>query len=340
MTDKFYDEETRTIYKARLDYAKNKNNVEYWNSIKKFQKNKKWICYDKSLELIKKSYADSREIILFGCGNDGFASKETLEMFGVEVSFFCDNNRELQGGSKYGVKVISPKELSENHGDAIVLVTTSNHGDVIEKQLLDLNIPKNNVIRLKYGKLIAGCPEQYFDVFESDENEVFIDAGAFDGLTTLQFIKWAKSYRAAYVMEPYRSAHKYIEKNLKKKKNIYVVNKAAWKDSSTILFGGNERGASIGGGDEVIQAIKIDDMVGDNEITFIKMDIEGSEYEALIGSERTIQKNKPKLAICVYHKLEDTEKFVHFLEQLVPEYKFALRHYSTCMWETVLYAWV
>ena len=75
-------------------------------------------------------------------------------------------------------------------------------------------------------------------------------------------------------------------------------------------------------------------------MTFIKMDIEGSELEALKGASTTISANKPKLAICVYHKIEDFWEIPIYINKLAPEYKFYVGHHTvslTCP-ETVLYA--
>ncbi len=68
------------------------------------------------------------------------------------------------------------------------------------------------------------------------------------------------------------------------------------------------------------------------------MDVEGAELKSLIGAKNTIIKNKPRLAICVYHKPEDICEIPEYILSLVPEYKFYLRHYSSINWETVLYA--
>lgn len=70
----------------------------------------------------------------------------------------------------------------------------------------------------------------------------------------------------------------------------------------------------------------------------IKMDIEGVEAEALSGAQETIKRDRPVLAICVYHKREDLITIPKIIRQLCSEYKFYLRAYSKHSTEIVLYA--
>lgn len=78
-------------------------------------------------------------------------------------------------------------------------------------------------------------------------------------------------------------------------------------------------------------------MLQGKPVTFIKLDIEGAEMDALIGARMSIKKWKPRLAVCVYHRREDLVEIPLYIHGLVPEYKMYLRHYSTCRAETVLY---
>mgnify|MGYP002517000463 FL=1 len=81
-------------------------------------------------------------------------------------------------------------------------------------------------------------------------------------------------------------------------------------------------------------------MVGDDKVTFIKMDIEGAEMEALEGAKRTIKKNRPKLAISIYHKEDDLWEIPYYVLSRYPWSKIYMRHYSLTTNETVLYATV
>ena len=96
-----------------------------------------------------------------------------------------------------------------------------------------------------------------------------------------------------------------------------------------------------GGTPTTIKTKAIDDLVkeeGLERVDFIKMDIEGSELAALKGAKNTIQKYKPNLAICIYHKIEDFYTIPKYIKEIAPEYKLYVKHHTDMEWETVLYA--
>jgi hypothetical protein len=86
-----------------------------------------------------------------------------------------------------------------------------------------------------------------------------------------------------------------------------------------------------------VQLDSLDNMIG--EASFIKFDIEGCEYEALLGSRRIIEKYKPKLAISVYHKLSDLWTIPFLIKEYGEGYNIYFRHYGKSMHtETICYA--
>lgn len=89
------------------------------------------------------------------------------------------------------------------------------------------------------------------------------------------------------------------------------------------------------------KTIAIDDLISKNSILkvdFIKMDIEGAELSALKGAENVIRKFKPKLAISIYHSLEDFYDLPKWILDLDLGYELYLGHYTIHSEETVLFA--
>jgi FkbM family methyltransferase len=58
---------------------------------------------------------------------------------------------------------------------------------------------------------------------------------------------------------------------------------------------------------------------------YIKMDVEGSELEALKGAENLIKTNRPFLAICLYHRKNDLMQIPLYIKSIVDNYHFYLR---------------
>ena len=188
---------------------------------------------------------------------------------------------------------------------------------------------------------------QYFpgdDIFSKNDSEVFVDAGGYNGDTSVKFFEWVDSkYKNIYIMEPdpllFEVSKEYIK--LKSIKDVCFVNKGAYSKKTIISFcSDSDSGSSriADGGNYKIETITIDEMLAGDYATYIKMDIEGAEYEALLGCDRTIDKFRPKLAISIYHKEKDLWKIPYYLMKKYPYYKFYIRHYTDITTETILYA--
>lgn len=333
------DEESRIIYDARINYIDDEDYSEFWQRIRKG--NSKWHPMEEDIvNKIRTAYRNELEIILYGCGKDGYFTKESLDYLGIRVSYFCDSNAKEK--EKYNIPVISPTDLIEKHFQALVIISTETYTDEIFRFLVENHFSREHIITPMWGKVLLVPGEQYFDFFVPSEREFFIDAGAYDGQTTIQFSKWCgDSYSGAILFEPFEETKALIEKNVSKLENIKVYYYAAWDRKEDLFLGGNQsRTTSISDSGRKISGISIDEVVENAEVTFIKMDVEGSECKALLGAKNTIVKFKPRLAICVYHKPNDVIEIPKLLSSFVPEYRFAFRHYTSCMSETVLYAWV
>ncbi|MDR1741759.1 MAG: FkbM family methyltransferase [Synergistaceae bacterium] len=87
-----------------------------------------------------------------------------------------------------------------------------------------------------------------------------------------------------------------------------------------------------------MQADSIDNLLGDEPVSFIKVDIEGAELKALHGAARTIVSKRPKLAVCAYHRAEDLITIPQYIRTLLPDARFYFRSHMFAANEPVLYA--
>ena len=132
-----------------------------------------------------------------------------------------------------------------------------------------------------------------------------------------------------------------LKKNYGKDRRITFVESGLWKETLELYF--YDRGSSSYLTDKehsnsVVKVSAVDDVMECRDATFIKMDTEGAEMDALEGAVKTIKRNKPKLTICIYHSDEDMLRIAEWIHELVPEYKLYVRHHTKRDHETVLYA--
>jgi len=186
--------------------------------------------------------------------------------------------------------------------------------------------------------------KQYFPSFmKLDKDEIFVDCGAFDGDTALVYnqlmFELFGEGGKIYAFECDKSNVEKLIKNTSHLKNIEVIEKGCWSEKKTLFFSNEGTSGSLisDEGQFHIDVDSIDNVVQDR-VSFIKMDIEGAELEALKGAKNTIQKYKPKLAISVYHKQEDLITIPQYILQINDSYRLYLRHYGETSDETVLYA--
>lgn len=206
------------------------------------------------------------------------------------------------------------------------------------------------VLRIPYRHNEYSLNDQYFvkGVVSVSDNEVFVDCGAYLGDTTINFIDYAKRsnrvYKKIVAFEPSKSNYEQLLKNISKERDVITFNKgvsdhegivgftAAKKSNSGRIIGDKTNAATF------VSVVSIDDVQECSDATFIKMDIEGSELSALKGAKKTIIRNQPKLAICIYHSDADMIEIIEYIHEINPNYKLYVRQHSDNVIETVLYA--
>lgn len=185
---------------------------------------------------------------------------------------------------------------------------------------------------------------QYFDkdlIYYSSDN-IFLDCGSYIGDTIEYYKKWSQNiFSKVYAIEADIENFRILDEKFKSDKRVYPLNIGVWDKLCDISFDnlGSGSGYISEAGKAVIHADKIDSIVGNDRIDFIKMDIEGAEYNALIGARDTIKRVHPRLMISAYHKQDDFIRIPLLIKSLCPDYKIYFRHYrKMSVQETVCYA--
>jgi FkbM family methyltransferase len=188
----------------------------------------------------------------------------------------------------------------------------------------------------------------FSEFFPLKNHEVFANVGALVGDCAIEFVKACKQkgyqYKDIINFEPDPDNFKKLSENMNHIANVKCLPYGLWSSRDRLRFS-NPNQSDVGtpgwldkNGSLEVEVDSLDHLLPDTEITFIKMDVEGAEIEALRGAANTIRKNTPKLAISVYHNRDDIFEIPLFIHQLHPGYRFYLRHHSTTFSETVLFA--
>jgi len=199
-----------------------------------------------------------------------------------------------------------------------------------------------------YGSRLRG---QYFDFIDYRHVRTIIEGGVADGGDTVKFLKAAPPGCRIYGFEPNIADYDcgiYCSQ-LATNSNVVISPVGLWETQRRIPFEVSGLSSRIAaelpqntsaGAGQSIEVTSIDQFVEDNHIEkvdFIKMDIEGAELEALKGAVATLKRDRPQLAICLYHKKEHFFQIPLFLNRLLDNYTYRIGHYTAGTLETVWY---
>ncbi len=190
----------------------------------------------------------------------------------------------------------------------------------VEKDGLQMKFVENPYHRCLMDK-------DYFYKTSLEENDIVIDAGAYIGTFAVYASKKVGNKGKVFAFEPDPHTLTRLRKNLELNNvtNVSIISKGLWSENTTLTFeAGRELGSSfVTEKDNMVEKIEvpvttIDEVMKDVKVKnkiFIKMNIEGSEIEAVKGAVNTIKKYKPHWAIRTNHFVdgEMTDKKVEYL---------------------------
>jgi FkbM family methyltransferase len=199
-----------------------------------------------------------------------------------------------------------------------------------------------------FQSLSTPCNDvQYFPhkMFRIMPNECFIDCGAYTGDSISDFLAYTGNRFKkiiAFEADPTNAAalREYVACSPTLLGEVTVHNSAVAANEGVMAFNANglpSASRSSAGGSE-ISCVRLDGELLHESPTFIKMDIEGSELEALQGARETIRKHRPVLAICVYHKQDHLWQIPLAIDDLLPDSSIYLRAHRADGFDVVCYA--
>lgn len=207
-----------------------------------------------------------------------------------------------------------------------------------------------DVDKIGYEEIFTNDQYYPWGIIKLSDHESFVDVGAYNGDTMFDFIKKTNNqFDSIFAFELDKKNFKEMESAVNKltepiKNKIKLYNFGLLDEEKEVYYetGGSGMQSTfinvINTASDCGKTMRLIDVLKNEKVTFIKMDIEGSEVKALSGAEEIIKKQKPKLAICVYHKPEHLWEVPLYIKKIVPEYKIYIRHHTPLEYETVCYA--
>jgi len=352
------DEMSRTILKQRFLYSVShdiryiyemlpmigftldKLDGMYQEAIKKYDA---WDLFPQEDMLTWIAKRDGTKPVIFGCGKYGTNMAYQLNALGIPFLAFADNHKT---GWYLGHPVIKVEDIPVGRAQPVI-ISSSAYGEEMLKQLLALGHTRENIFVPGTNALWCPFGVSYFDdeIFRPADEGTFIDGGAFRGETSVEFAEWANSYQKIIAFEPDKENYRNLQERIEAAKlnHVELVHAGLWSEDGTLALthaGDDGTGSYISADGQERVVVKALDSVAKDRVTFIKLDIEGAELEALKGARETIRRDRPRMAVCIYHKPEDIWEIPRYIKSLVPEYHMAARHYMTYLYDTILYCWI
>jgi len=190
--------------------------------------------------------------------------------------------------------------------------------------------------------------DTYFpsDLVAPNSDDVFVDCGGFDGDTIRSFNEhWGGQFGHLFAFEPDAKNCARLRANVSAmgiNGSVTVTESAVGSLSGKLRFVSMNSAASHAAkadSAEEVQCCRLDDVQwGEFAPTYIKMDVESAEPDALNGAAELLRLHRPILAVCTYHRSEHLWQIPLLIHSIVPEYELFLRRYAEDCWEAVCYA--
>lgn len=212
--------------------------------------------------------------------------------------------------------------------------------DDISRHTFDSVVRYKLTGKIRYLFRCQTTPEEaYNKILRLSKHESYMDLGAYNGDTVAEFLHFTGGdYDRIIAVEPDKKNFRKLTQSTRELERCECRNVAVSDSCSTGRFAMRSgRNSSVCRQGDEIMLDSVDNMAG-GKITYIKMDVEGQERQAISGAETTIREYRPKLLISAYHRNEDLFALPLQIREICPDYSVYFRHYPYIpAWDTNFY---
>ncbi len=319
---------------------KDKCHVNYLADISKEKQGKQFF----GINVIEPSAIKELEKpIVIICIDKSDEVKELLQSWNIPFVGYGELILELQRGQE-----VTKEEFRKN-----TIIETYNYlSDMPSRELFVEIMAKRlapELSKYTWGQLVVS-PLAYFNMkyFPVGKDECFVDCGAYTGDSLLELLDITETIDSAYCFEMAKVNYDLLLKNTGELDNckVYCYNLGVYSERKYITYGNENTSGGVSfsifkdSNTQKALADTLDNVLENKKVTLIKMDIEGAELDALKGAENIIKTQHPKLAVCLYHRIDDFWRIPVYIKSINANYKFGIMHHSHNELDTVLYAWI
>lgn len=172
-----------------------------------------------------------------------------------------------------------------------------------------------------------------------------VDVGAFDGVSAVEFAETGL-FSKIIAIEPFHENYRLLMKRLAASEYdffetqqiaIGAARETIWQETSDVssrasLVPQNQASESA----EKIEVFPLDDL-SFNNLTMLKVDIEGYELAFLEGAIKTLKHHRPHLAISAYHHKGHAAQIYHYLKDNFDGIRVNVGHHPLAVYELEYY---
>ena len=311
---------------------------------------------------------EKRPIVLYGMGDGADKILRQFERLGIQAAAVFASDEFVRGHSFRGFRVHRLDEVVDAFGEDILIVIVPvvegavfdeafvrAHSGEMERAYALLADERSRAVFLDTVRFKLSGRLCYLRASETDKDEAFravlrlgpeehfADLGAYNGDTIRELLHYTGGrFASVTALEPdrrsFRKLSAYAEEQLAG--DITLEQAGAWSEDTVLCFSdqaGRQSRISRAGRETRMRAL--DSVLRGRPCTYLKMDVEGAEREALRGAAQTIRSWRPKLNLAAYHRSGDFFSLALQVHALCPDYRLYLRHHPYVpAWDTNLYA--